>query len=199
MNRLVTSFRVSSVALMFLTLMRAEDAAEFHFSLKDASGNVHTEKEWSGKKTVVLIFIATDCPISNSYIPELKRLNVEYVAQGVVFYAVQSDPTESSDRVTQYAQEFGYTFPVLLDPQQKLARHTGASITPEAAVLSPSGRLLYLGRIDDKYPSLGKSRYAASQFDLKDAIAAAVLGKPIVLDRTKAVGCAIPFEMRAKQ
>ena len=63
--------------------------------------------------------------------------------------------------------------------------------TPEAAVLSPSGQLLYLGRIDNLLEDFGKQRTRVSEFDLRDTLDAIVSGKPVPHARTKALGCAI--------
>ena len=52
--------------------------------------------------------------------------------------------------------------------------------------------LIYRGRIDDRFPQLGRQRAAATQHDLRDAIEAGLKGKEVVPSRTKAVGCSIP-------
>src|SRR5262245_31326442 len=62
------------------------------FSLLDAAGRKHTAQEWKGARAVALFFIATECPISNRYAPEINRLVAAYATQGVAFYGVQSDP-----------------------------------------------------------------------------------------------------------
>jgi peroxiredoxin len=164
-----------------------------HFSLPDTEGKFHTDQDWRSKKAIVLVFIATDCPISSGYVPELKRLKQTFAPRGVAFYAVQSDANEAPKQVIEYARQFAYTFPVLMDSNQTLARFTGAKTTPEAALLSPEGKILYLGRIDDKYLAIGKSRYAATEPDLQNAINSALAGRAVKPERTKAVGCAIVF------
>ena len=51
---------------------------------------------------------------------------------------------------------------VLLDPRQVLVEHAGATITPQVAVLSPEGKVLYLGRIDNRVEDFGRSRPKAT-------------------------------------
>ena len=109
------------------------------------------------------------------------------------FYAVQGDTTIAGGEVRQHARDFAYRFPVLLDPQQILARHTGATITPEAVVLSPQGEVLYLGRIDNRVEDFGKVRLQATEFDLRDALDATLAGRPAPRPRTHAIGCSIAF------
>ncbi len=171
-------------------LLLAISALTFH--LQDTAGAWHDSAEWSGAKAVVLFFVSIDCPISNGYIPEMQRLNALYAKRGVHMYAVQPDAGRALEDVQKYAADFGYTFPVLQDPQQTLTRSTGATIQPQVVVLSPEGHVLYTGRIDDRYIEIGKSRYQATRHDLRDALDAVLAGKPVAHPKTQAVGCVIP-------
>lgn len=161
------------------------------FSLSDTTGHTHTAAEWSGKHAVVLLFVSTDCPLSNNYVPELNRISQSYGPRGVAFYAVQGDATVALSEVKKHVQEFGYSFPYLIDPKESLAGLTGATTTPEAAVLSPAGELLYLGRIDNRLEDFGKQRVKITEFELRDALDAVLSGKPVPHPRTRAIGCAI--------
>ncbi len=66
----------------------------------------------------------------------------------------------------KHSNEYDFGFPGLLDPAQQLVRKSGATRTPEAAVFSPDGKLLYRGRIDDRYVDFGKKRDRPGQRDL---------------------------------
>lgn len=161
------------------------------FSLADTAGRLHTYAEWAGKHAIVLLFVSTDCPLSNRYVPEMNRMVSDYAHRGVAFYAIQGDATVPLDQVRAHVKEFGYTFPYLLDPEESLAAYTGATTTPEAAVLAPSGEVLYLGRLDNRLEDFGKERVQVTQFDLRDTLDAILAGKPVPHPRTKALGCAI--------
>jgi hypothetical protein len=121
----------------------------------------------------------------------LNRLNSIYASRGVAFYAVQGDATIADDDVRKHARDFAYTFPYLFDQKETLAAETGATTTPEAAVLSPAGGLLYLGRIDNRLEDFGKQRVQITEFDLRDALDAILAGKAVPHPRTKAIGCAV--------
>jgi peroxiredoxin len=161
------------------------------FELRDTSGALHTSTEWRTKHAIVLFFTMTDCPLANGYVPEMNRLQAVYASRGVAFYAVQTDNTVTDAAVRKYAQEFDYSFPMLNDPRQTLARLTGAKVTPEVAVLSPAGEVLYLGRIDNKVEDLTRPKYAATEPELRNALEAVLAGKAPKDARTRAVGCAI--------
>jgi thiol-disulfide isomerase/thioredoxin len=161
------------------------------FSLTDTEGVVHTPGEWNGKRAVVLFFLSTDCPLCNNYVPELNRIAQAYGPRSVAFYAVQGDATVPQADVRRHAKEFAYVFPYLFDQEESLASYTGATATPEVAVLSPGGGLLYLGRIDNRLEDYGKQRVKVTAFDLRDALDAILSGRPVSHARTKALGCAI--------
>jgi thiol-disulfide isomerase/thioredoxin len=161
------------------------------FALRDTEGVEHTPTEWAQAHAVVLYFVTTDCPLSNGYAPEMNRIEQAYAPRGVLFFAVQGDTTIPDEEVRRHAREYGYRFPALLDPHEVLARHTGATVTPEAVVLSPEGAVLYLGRIDNKVEDFGKTRVEATEFDLRDTLEAVLAGRPVPHPRTRALGCAI--------
>ncbi len=164
------------------------------FDLRDTAGAHHSAKEWSGKKAVVLFFMMTDCPLANGYVPEMNRIATEYSKNGVAVYAVHSDPTVGDAVVKKHAQEFGFTFPVLLDPKLVLARASGATIVPEVAVYMPSGELRYLGRIDNRAEDIVRRRTVPTEFELRSALDAVIAGGVPKVTRTRAVGCSINVE-----
>ena len=178
-------------ALLTISALAAWSHAALQFALHDTEGVEHRQNEWAQARAVVLFFVTTDCPLSNGYSPEMNRIEQAYASRGVVFYAVQGDTTIPDEEVRKHAREYGYRFPALLDPQQVLAHHTGATVTPEAVVLSPEGVVLYLGRIDNRVEDFGKVRIAATEFDLRDALDAILAGRPVPHPRTRALGCAI--------
>ncbi len=66
-----------------------------------------------------------------------------------------------------------------------LARKVGATVKPEAAVLSPTGELLYRGRINDIYADFGKRRAQRTHCELKDILEAILAGKPVAVLRRR--------------
>jgi redoxin len=143
----------------------------------------------STAKVRVFIFVRTDCPVSNRYAPELKRLNDEFAARGAAFSLVYADPAQTSDGIRQHIEQYRFPGAVIRDPGHSLVRRAKVTITPEAAVFSAAGKLLYHGRIDNRYVELGKAMANPTRRDLEDAIAAALDGRPQPQASTTAVGC----------
>jgi hypothetical protein len=143
-----------------------------------------------GEKILVLLFIRSDCPISNRYAPEIERLHKRYSSQGVEFRLVYPEPGLTADTMEKHRQEYNYTIPAVLDAGHQYVRRAAVRVTPEAAVFV-DGRLVYRGRIDDRFADLGTSRVEATRHDLEEVLRAVATGKSISLRETKAVGCAI--------
>jgi thiol-disulfide isomerase/thioredoxin len=162
------------------------------FSLQDAKGITHTAAELGREKATVFIFVATDCPNSNTYAPILARLYREYSPRGVTFFNVYSDPAETASTVRKHDADYQVPFAALLDPQQTLARETGARSTPEVVILGPAGQELYRGRVDNRFIEPGKTRYQPTENDLDEALGAILNGKAVPHAVTRTIGCAIP-------
>ena len=157
----------------------------------DLSGQKQTPLSVPDKKATVLFFVLPDCPISNAYAPEMKRIASEYAKKEVATYIVYVEPDLSEADAKTHAADFGYECPVIRDTSLKLVKQTGVTIAPEVAVVSPKGDILYRGRIDNLYAALGKRRPKATQQDLREALDAILAGKPVAQKTTTAIGCYI--------
>jgi len=141
-------------------------------------------------KVVVLVFIRSDCPISNRYAPTIQRISASYAGKAA-FWLIYPDKSESSAAIEQHLHEYGYKLPALHDPQHALVKLGQAQITPEVAVFDPSGQIVYHGRIDNWYVSFGHARPAPTTHELDDAIQAALQGTKPRVATADAVGCYI--------
>jgi hypothetical protein len=146
----------------------------------------------AGTKAIVFLFTSTDCPVSNRYAPEVRRIADEFGNKGVVFRLVYPSPAEDAKAIREHMAAYAYAgaFEPLRDPKLALVNLAGATITPEAAVFV-DGRLAYRGRIDDRFVELGRERPAPTQRDLFEALTAIVAGRPAPHPKTQAVGCFI--------
>jgi ribosomal protein L35AE/L33A len=146
----------------------------------------------AGTKAIVFVFTSTDCPISNRYAPEVRRIAETFASKGVVVRLVYPNPSEGADAIREHMRAFSYAgaTDAVRDQDHALVKYAGATVTPEAAVYA-GGRIVYRGRIDDRYVELGVERPKATRRDLADAIAAVVAGKAVAQPVTQAVGCFI--------
>src|ERR1051325_1128596 len=138
-------------------------------------------------KATVLLFVSTDCPISNRYAPDVRKLHDAFAKDGVAFWLIYPNPADAVSDIRDHLKSFSYPGTALRDVKHLVAKHAGATITPEAAVYDAQGRLAYRGRIDDRYTAVGVERATATRQDLRDAIAATIAGKPVAARFTQAV------------
>lgn len=145
-----------------------------------------------GAAATVLLFVRSDCPISNRYAPEVRRIWSEFTERGVSFHLVYADPAEPVATIRRATEDFAYPFPARRDPEQRMVARVGATVTPEVAVFDAARRLVYRGRIDDRWASLGRPRAAPTRRDLVEVLEALVAGERLVPRTTRAIGCYIP-------
>src|ERR1019366_5891757 len=81
--------------------------------LKSMDGQLWSVDDCKDKKAVVVVFIGTQCPVNNAYMPRLVELEKEYRDKGVQFVAISSNEHVTFDTIKQHAKKFGLTFPVL--------------------------------------------------------------------------------------
>jgi peroxiredoxin len=178
--------------LTLLAFLPADPARVPDGVWKDCAGKEHRVADWKDAKAVVIFFTNTECPVSNFYAPEMEQLAKTARERGVIVLGVYPDPSVDAAAGIAHGKEYNLTFPRLLDPEQTLARGLGVRVTPEVAVLSNKGELLYLGRIDDRFNPEGKRRDEPTVRDLRDALEAVLAGKPVAVPKTKSFGCPLP-------
>jgi hypothetical protein len=140
---------------------------------------------------IVFLFASVDCPISNRYAPIVRRLYTTFAPQGVAFWLVYPNPAERPSAIREHVKAFEYPVHVLRDPKHALVRLAQATVTPEAAVYDRGRALVYHGRIDNRYVSLGVERPAATEHDVENVLTALAAGRPSPRSAAPAVGCFI--------
>ena len=143
-------------------------------------------------KAGLLFFVQTDCPVSNSYAPEIQRICKAYAAKGVSCSLAYEDVSVTAEAVRKHMSEYAYSgVPATIDASRALADRARATTTPEAVLVDARGSIRYRGRIDNFYASLGKPRQHVTERDLIAALDAVLAGRPVPKPETEAVGCFI--------
>jgi peroxiredoxin len=143
-------------------------------------------------RATVYVFLADTCPISQAVTLPLRQLHGQYAAQGVQFVGVFPAADIDAVKIDKFAKTYQIPFALQADPGRTLTRRWHATVTPEAVVVAADGRhVLYQGRIDDSYASLGQRRTVVTHHELADALAAVVADKLVAVPKTEPVGCFI--------
>jgi thiol-disulfide isomerase/thioredoxin len=156
------------------------------FSLEDYNGVKHSLSEYASSKAIVIMFMATQCPVSNAYNERMAALQKDYAEKGVAFIGINANKQEGVEEIKNHAKEHGFAFPILKDWNNVVADKLGASVTPETYVLNSKFEVLYHGRIDDS-----QRENKVTSKDLRTALDSVLSGKPVANRETKAFGCSI--------
>src|SRR5262245_53752540 len=139
------------------------------FTAVDSNGKTWSLADLKGK-VVVIETTNHDCPYVRKHYGagNMQAQQREASAKGVVWLTSASSATGEQGHVTaQQANELtrsrnAQPAAVLLDPQSKIARAYGATVTPHMYIIDPAGILVYKGGIDS-IPSADASDIAKAK------------------------------------
>lgn len=160
------------------------------FSLPELRGKTYSLGMFQGSKLVVVAFLGTECPLAKTYGPRLAALAKEYVGRGVAFVGINSNSQDTLAEVAAEARAQGIEFPVLKDPDNRVADQLGAQRTPEVFLLDAGRVVRYWGRVDDQY-GVGYAREKVTREDLRAALDELLAGKAVSVPVSEPVGCKI--------
>lgn len=156
-----------------------------NWSLTGVDQQTYTLAALKGKcKGVAVVFISTQCPVSNAYNERMQALYDEYRSKGIYLFGINSNNTEPMDAVTKHAKDHGFKFAVLKDTNSEVDDDYGAGVTPEIYIADGNLKLKYHGAIDNNQRNPSK-HFAA------DAMQAILDGKNPDPAETPAKGCSI--------
>lgn len=168
-----------------------------NFRLPDTNGRTVSLTDFRNSKAMVVIFVGTECPISNGLLPRLAEMSQQLQPRGVQFLAINSNYLDTAAEIAEHARKFAIPFPVLRDEDNRVADDFGARRTPQAFVLDAERVIRYEGRIDDQF-GMGYQRPQARHHELSDAIAAVLDGRTVAQPKTAVAGCLIGRRTRPR-
>jgi tetratricopeptide (TPR) repeat protein len=114
-----------------------------------------------------------------------------FTSKGVRFFLVYPNASDDDQAIAEHRRAFQFPGASVRDPNHELVRMAQATVTPEAAVFDVVGRLVYHGRIDDRYADFGVDRPTPTHRELQDALEAVIADRPAAVPTARAVGCFI--------
>jgi hypothetical protein len=139
----------------------------------------------------VIFFLDPECPITNTYMLEIKNIEQAYAGKDVRFEAIFPVKSVNEQQINAFLKKYKITFTGRQDPDLSESEHYHATVMPQAVVVNKAGLVVYSGAIDDWYYGLGKRRPKASEHYLRNAIDATLEGNPVLKAKTEAYGCLI--------
>jgi peroxiredoxin len=169
------------------------------FSTVDSNGKTWSLAELKGK-VVVLETSNQDCPYVRKHYnsANMQTQQREAAAKGVVWLTVASSaPGEQGFVTAAQANELTRTrnaapAAFLLDPQSRIARAYGATVTPHMYIIDASGMLVYKGGIDS-IPSSSVSDVPKAKQYVRVALDEVLAGRQVTEASTRPYGCSLKY------
>lgn len=165
------------------------------FSLPDPDGRMFALEDAADADAVLVMFICNHCPFVKHVRQELAQLGEDYASRNVAVFAINSNDFDAYEgdspaNMKKEAETWGYTFPYLVDRDQRVAKAYQAACTPDFYVFDKDRRLVYRGQLDDSRPSNDKP---VTGRDVRAALDHVLEGKPVREGQTPSIGCNIKW------
>lgn len=108
------------------------------FTLKTPNGETYTLSELKGKAVLINLW-ATWCPPCRAEMPAMQKLYEEYQSQGLVILAVNATYQDDPLSIAPFINEYGLTFPILLDETGKTAAAYQLRSLPSSYFINRAG------------------------------------------------------------
>jgi len=172
------------------------DASIVDFSLPGIDGEIWTPEKARGENGLLVMFICNHCPYVKSIRDRLVRDTGALMDLGVNSVAIMSnDPAEyeedSFENMQKVADEFGFSFPYLLDETQQVAKAYGAVCTPDFFGYNKSMQLQYRGRLDASRKEAAADDVKRDLFDAMKQVAQSGRGPD---QQVPSMGCSIKWK-----
>ena len=166
------------------------------FDLTDTVSGGHIKlTDVADQKALVVIFLCNHCPYVKHVQDGLVAFGNDYADRDVAIIAIGSNdavayPDDGPEQLGAVARELGYSFPVLFDEDQEVAKAYTAACTPDFFVFGPDRALVYRGRFDGASPG---NAVPVTGADLRAAVEAVLGGKPVSGEQHPSRGCNIKW------
>lgn len=175
------------------------DAPAPAFRAMDETGRARALADEKGR-IVVLEWTSDACPYSHKHYDSgnMQRLQAKAARAGVVWFTVMTAPHDSAEYMTAAEvrawrrKVHSHAAAVLLDTDGRLAGAYEAKTTPHMFVIDRSGRLVYMGGIDDRPYTDPASLQGATNY-VALALAELKAGRPISHPVTRPYGCSVKY------
>lgn len=166
------------------------------FELPDFRGQTVAHDDFKNATALLVAFICNHCPFVRHIRNEFATYAREFQPQGLAVVAINSNdletyPQDGPAGMAEEAAAAGYTFPYLLDQDQRVARAYRAACTPDFYLFDRTRRLVYRGRFDGSTP---RNDVPVTGADLRAATLAALTNTPVSAEQFPSIGCSIKWK-----
>ncbi|EKD64851.1 MAG: hypothetical protein ACD_50C00284G0003 [uncultured bacterium] len=184
------------MALMQSTMLTLGTKAP-DFSLTDVvSGQNVSLDTFKNKKALLVMFICRHCPYVQHVKEELARIGKDYKDKDIGIVSISSNdpasyPQDAPESLREMAEEEGFTFPLLFDETQAVAKEYTAVCTPDFFLFDKERKLAYRGQLDDSRPG---NNFPTDGHDLRNAIDNVLNDESVTDNQKPSSGCSIKWK-----
>ncbi len=155
-----------------------------------------SKDQLKGSDGLLVMFISRHCPYIQRVKGQLAKLGQDYKDGGIGIVAissndVESHPVDSPLRLKQMVEQEGFTFHILYDESQEIAKAYKAACTPDFFLFDKNEELVYRGQLDGARPG---NTAPCDGKDLREAMDAVLDGKPVSSEQAASMGCNIKWK-----
>src|SRR5205823_7299767 len=175
-------------------------AAAPGFTAPDITGRMVNLGQFAGQ-VVILEWTNDGCPFVQKHYASgnMQSLQRRYTREGDIWLTIASSAPGEEGHVTPAAAQADLArwqaapSHYLLDPDGVVGHLYDARATPHMVVIDRSGKLAYMGAIDDT-PSTRRADVKTARNYLVAALDEIAAGKPVTIAATRAYGCSIKYK-----
>ena len=165
------------------------------FSLKGVDDKTYSFNDIKGTKGTVVAFICNHCPYVRAVIDRLVEDLDTLQEEGIGAVAIMPNdtdkyPDDSFDNMKKFAEGHEFSFPYLIDEDQKIAKSYDAICTPDIFGFNSDDELQYRGRVDSAGPKEADNNTKRELRDAMRRIAETGQGPE---EQYPAMGCSIKW------
>ena len=166
------------------------------FQLTDVrSGRTIASDDFESRPLLV-VFLCVHCPYVKRIQDGLAKFSIDYADSDLAMVGIASNdidayPEDAPLNQARVADEVGFTFPILFDESQEVARAFTAACTPDFFLFDHEHRLAYRGQFDSARPS---NDVPADGQNLRAAAEAVLAKEGVEIDQVPSLGCSIKWK-----
>ena len=151
-------------------------------------------------RPVLVIFLCVHCPYVKRIQDGLAQFGKEFGGTDLAIVGMASNdtvayPEDAPENQARVADEVGFTFPILFDETQEVARAFTAACTPDFFLFDHEHRLAYRGQFDGARPS---NDVAVTGETLRAAVASVLAHDDVTVEQVPSLGCSIKLRSQGE-
>ena len=152
------------------------------------------QKKLYSDSITVNFFLLDECRICQYYGPIIKQIHTDFSSEQIIFNGYFPNFSYKKEQIALFKEEYALPFDLKTDYFKKQSKRYNLEVLPTVVIYDErEEKILYQGRIDNRFYGVGKQRQITTHNDLIAALEAITKQQAIEQKSTQPVGCFINF------